>query len=66
MANRMDWIPAQEEKLVELMALWQVKLADASLQTAYGWPADECTLVKNSFTAFTDARTAYQAAPTKA
>jgi hypothetical protein len=66
MANRMDWIPTQEEKLVELMAVWQVKLADASLQGAYGWPADECAAVRTALTAFTDARTAYQEAPTKA
>jgi hypothetical protein len=62
----MDWIPTQEEKLVDLMAVWQVKLADTALQTAYEWPADECILTKAAFTAFTDARTAYQAAPTKA
>jgi hypothetical protein len=66
MANRMDWIPTQEEKLVDLMATWQTKLADRALQTAYGWPADECTLTKAGMTAFTDARAAYQAAPTKA
>jgi hypothetical protein len=62
----MDWIPAQEEKLVDLTAVWQVKLADPALQGAYGWPADECTAVKTALTAFTDSRTAYQAAPTKA
>jgi hypothetical protein len=62
----MDWIPTQEEKLIELMAVWQVKLADASLQSAYGWPADECAAAKAAMTAFTDARAAYQAAPTAA
>jgi hypothetical protein len=62
----MDWIPTQEEKLVELMAVWQTKLADGALQTAYGWPADECNLTKTAMSAFTDARTAYAAAPTKA
>jgi hypothetical protein len=66
MANRMDWIPTQEEKLVDLMTIWQTKLADRALQTAYGWPQDECTAVKGAMTAFTDARVAYQAAPTKA
>jgi hypothetical protein len=66
MAKRMDWIPTQEEKLVDLMAGWQVKLADAGLQSAYEWPADECILTKSAFTAFTDARTTYQTAPTKA
>ena len=44
MANRADWIPAQEEKLVEIMAVWQAKLADSTLQNAYGWPVDECAL----------------------
>jgi hypothetical protein len=62
----MDWIPTQEEKLVDLMAVWQAKLADNALQTAYGWPADECNATKAAFTAFTGARTAYQTAPTKA
>jgi hypothetical protein len=62
----MDWVPTQEEKLVDLMAIWQVKLADAALQAAYDWPADECALTQTAFTAFTNARTAYQAAPTKA
>ena len=66
MANRMDWIPTQEEKLLELMAVWQIKLADGTLQTAYSWPPDECNAVKTTLTAFTAARTAYQAAPTKA
>jgi hypothetical protein len=66
MAVRRDWVPAQEEKLIELMAVWQVPLADAALQTAYGWPAAECTLTLAAFTAFTAARTAYLAAPTKA
>ncbi|GHV83777.1 hypothetical protein AGMMS50212_11170 [Spirochaetia bacterium] len=66
MANRRDWIPTQEEKLIELMLVWQAKLADASLQAAYEWPADECTIVENGFTAFSGARTVYQAAPTKA
>jgi hypothetical protein len=62
----MDWIPTQEGKLVDLMAIWQTKLADGSLQTAYLWPADECAQTKNALTAFTDGRAAYQAAPTKA
>lgn len=66
MAKRMDWIPTQEEKLVDLMAIWQVKLADSTVKAAYGWPDDECALTKTAFTAFTDARAAYQAAPTKA
>jgi hypothetical protein len=66
MANRMDWIPTQEAKLVDLMATWQTKLVDGALQTAYVWPADECTLTKAGMTAFTEARTAYQAAPTTA
>jgi hypothetical protein len=62
----MDWMPAQEEKLLELMAIWQDKLADSQLQTAYLWPADECTAVKTAMTAFTSARSEYQAAPTGA
>jgi hypothetical protein len=62
----MDWIPSQEEKLIEMTADWQVKLADASLQTAYEWPADECAATKTALAAFTDARVAYHAAPTAA
>jgi hypothetical protein len=62
----MDWIPTQEEKLVDLMAVWRVKLADTTLQAAYDWPADECARTDTAFTAFTAARTTYQAAPTKA
>ena len=41
MANRMDWIPSQEEKLLELMSIWQTKLVGTPLQNAYEWPADE-------------------------
>ncbi|MDR3114078.1 MAG: hypothetical protein LBU25_00990 [Treponema sp.] len=66
MANRMDWIPTQEAKLVDLMATWQTKLADGALQTAYAWPAEECTPTKALMTAFTESRAAYQAAPTTA
>jgi hypothetical protein len=66
MANRLDWIPTQEEKLVDLMAVWQVKLTDTALQAAYDWPADECARTGASFTAFTGTRMAYQAASTKA
>jgi hypothetical protein len=62
----MDWIPTQEDKLVELMADWQGKLADVTLQTAYDWVATECTETLAAITAFLNARTAYQAAPTKA
>jgi hypothetical protein len=63
MNKRMDWIPTREEKLVGLVAIWLVKLADAGLQGAYGWPEEECAATG---TAFTDARTVYQGAPTKA
>jgi hypothetical protein len=66
MASRMDWVPAQEEKLAGLMDIWLKKLPVTALQTAYGWPAKECTAATAAFTAFFAARTAYQAAPTKA
>jgi hypothetical protein len=62
----MDWIPKREEELVELMKLWQSKLADSALQTAYGWPSDECTRTNADLQVFLDARTAYQTAPTTA
>jgi hypothetical protein len=62
----MDWIPTREEKLVDLMAVWRVKLADTMLQVTYDWTADECARTDTAFTMFTAARTAYQAAPTKA
>jgi hypothetical protein len=62
--KRQDWIPTQEDKLVDLMAVWQVKLADTSLQTAYGWAAADCTATLTAITAFLSARTAYQNAPT--
>jgi hypothetical protein len=61
-----DWIPATEEKLVELMTLWHFKLNDVSLQTLYAWPADECVATVNAIIAFGEARTAYLATPTKA
>jgi hypothetical protein len=66
MATGMSWVPTQEEKLIELLAVWLVQLANPTLQAAYDWPAGECTLTLAAFTAFMDARTAYQAAPTKA
>ncbi|MDR0599517.1 MAG: hypothetical protein LBG84_05475 [Treponema sp.] len=66
MGYRKDWVPTGEEKLLELMAVWREKLGDAALQAAYGWPAAECALVRNTLGAFADARAAYQAAPTGA
>jgi hypothetical protein len=66
MNNRKDWIPKREDALVDLMAIWQTKLPNASLQTAYGWVAVECTATVAAITTFLTARTAYQAAPTKA
>ncbi|MDR2632512.1 MAG: hypothetical protein LBC51_02680 [Treponema sp.] len=66
MANRIDWIPPKEEQLVALIAVWQKHLPDPALQAAYAWPADECTLTNTRLGAFTDAREAYQVAPTKA
>jgi hypothetical protein len=62
----MDWIPTQEDKLAELMMNWQGKLADVTLQGDYGWVAAECTETAAAIAAFLNARTAYQAAPTKA
>ncbi|GAB6392665.1 MAG: hypothetical protein [Treponematales bacterium] len=53
--KRQDWIPTQEDKLVDLMAVWQVKLADTSLQTAYGWAAADCTATLAALTAFLSA-----------
>ncbi|GAB6392839.1 MAG: hypothetical protein MdMp014T_2212 [Treponematales bacterium] len=63
-AKRADWIPTQEDQLVNLMAVWQVKLADTSLQAAYEWAAADCAAVTQAVTAFTNARTAYHTAPT--
>jgi hypothetical protein len=59
------WLPKREDALVDLMAIWQVKLPTSALQTAYGWVAAECTATVSAITTFTAARTAYQAAPTK-
>jgi hypothetical protein len=64
MPSRIDWIPGQEEKLVEFMAVWRDKLSNAQMQSAYAWPAEECNAVKNAITAFTGARADYHAAPT--
>jgi hypothetical protein len=62
----MDWIPKREEEIVVLMGLWQSKLADTALQTAYGWVAEECGQTAAAIGTFLGARTAYSAAPTKA
>ncbi|MDR0702949.1 MAG: hypothetical protein LBF61_11250, partial [Azoarcus sp.] len=59
-----DWIPSREQDLINLIAVWQVKLANASLQTAYGWVASECTATVTALTTFVTARTAYQTTPT--
>jgi hypothetical protein len=64
-ANK-DWLPSREQDLVELMAIWQTKLANAATQTAYGWVATECTATIATITAFTTARSTYQTAPTHA
>jgi hypothetical protein len=65
MPKRENWVPGREVKLLELLEIWLVKLAITALQTAYDWPAAECTQTLAAFTAFIDARTAYRAAPTK-
>jgi hypothetical protein len=66
MATRKDWVPTQEEKLIELAAFWEVKLADTSLQNAYSWPADECAAAGDVLAAFPAARSAYRLVPTEA
>jgi hypothetical protein len=66
MASHKDWVPSQEEKLIELLTNWLALLTDPALQAAYGWPAEECALTLAAFTAFINGRTAYQAVPTKA
>jgi hypothetical protein len=66
MGAQKDWVPAREEKLMELMALWREKLADPALQTACEWPEEECTRTLAALIACADARAAYQAAPTNA
>ena len=65
MSNNRSWIPRREDAQVDLMAIWQVKLPNTTLQTAYGGVAAECTATVATITAFLNARTAYQAAPTK-
>jgi hypothetical protein len=47
------------------MAVWQTKLPNTSLQTAYGWVAAECTATVAAITAFLTARATYQTTPTK-
>ncbi|MDR2260271.1 MAG: hypothetical protein LBE06_04920 [Azoarcus sp.] len=59
-----DWLPAREQDLIDLIAVWQVKLANQSLQTAYGWIASECTTTVAALTAFLTARATYQSTPT--
>ncbi|MDR2260130.1 MAG: hypothetical protein LBE06_04180 [Azoarcus sp.] len=65
MAHNQDWIPTTETGLTDLMAVWATKLANTSLQTAYGWIAAECTATTATFTAFNTAYAAYHAAPTQ-
>jgi hypothetical protein len=60
MTNRNDWIPVQEGKFVDFLALWITILGDTSIQTAYGWDAAVCSALLGLITAFTDARTAYE------
>ncbi|MDR2481441.1 MAG: hypothetical protein LBD07_04000 [Spirochaetaceae bacterium] len=66
MANGKDWIPRSEEKLVEMMAFWQKKLADKQAQTLYEWPEIACTALIAAISYYLDARAAYTAAPTTA
>ncbi|MDR0702448.1 MAG: hypothetical protein LBF61_08605 [Azoarcus sp.] len=63
MASNKSWIPNKEQDLVILMGVWQVKLPNASLQTAYGWVAAECTATVAALASFITARNAYEAAP---
>ncbi|MDR2261225.1 MAG: hypothetical protein LBE06_09950 [Azoarcus sp.] len=63
MASSKSWIPNKEQDLVTLMGVWQVKLPNASLQSAYGWVATECTATVAALASFITARNAYEAAP---
>jgi hypothetical protein len=63
MSGNKSWLPRREDALANLIAIWQVKLATTSLQTAYGWVAAECTATIATMTAFLTARAAYQNVP---
>ncbi|MDR2164064.1 MAG: hypothetical protein LBO79_00145 [Zoogloeaceae bacterium] len=64
--KRSDWVPKAEEKLLELIALWQTKLNDFNLQNLYGWPANECTATVTVMGNFVTARATYHTTPTQA
>ncbi|MDR0702362.1 MAG: hypothetical protein LBF61_08165 [Azoarcus sp.] len=65
MALNKDWLPTTEDGLIKLMAVWSTKLANASLQTAYGWVATECTSTIATITAFNTAYATYHTTPTE-
>jgi hypothetical protein len=64
MPSRSNWIPSKESALIDLTKVWQLKLLNQSLQTAYGWVAQECTRTVASLTAFVSAYDAYHSTPT--
>jgi hypothetical protein len=66
MSHGKSWLPTREESLAALMAIWQTKLANQSLQTAYGWVATECTTTITTITTFLTMRATYQTTPTNA
>jgi hypothetical protein len=58
--NKKNWLPTKEDELVDLQEKWYEDLPKASLQTAYGWNATECSETVVKIGAFLAARKAYK------
>jgi hypothetical protein len=61
-----SWIPAREQDLVDLVAIWEATLSDAAKKTAFGWDATQCSNVLAVIGEFLNARNEYQVDKTKA
>jgi hypothetical protein len=53
------WLPAREQDLADLGAIWKEDLSAAAKQTAYGWNAGECAATVSAIDGSLAARTAY-------
>jgi hypothetical protein len=60
-----DWIPRNEQGLIDLMARWDTYLGDAAKKTAFGWDTAACGAVALKMLDFSSAREEYEGDKTK-
>ncbi|MDR1398707.1 MAG: hypothetical protein LBJ41_02115 [Treponema sp.] len=60
MAQRSDWVPGREGKLVELIKQWIVIVGDTAIQALCEWLEADCKTVTDVINVFLNARITYE------